>query len=203
MPTATGRAPRLILASSSRYRRLLLERFGIPFSALAPDVDESPLPGETAESMATRLAELKARRIAVDYPQALIIGSDQTAALDGRIVGKPGGRTAAIEQLLAASGRTVPFHTAVCVLNAASGTLRCELVPTHVSFRRLDRPTVEAYVDRERPYACAGALQVEKLGITLLERVDSEDPTALIGLPLIRLGRMLESEGVDLYRSKS
>ncbi len=193
------RAPDLILASSSPYRRLLLERLGIPFTVAAPDIDERPLPGEPPEAMVLRLAEDKARRVATDHPRALIIGSDQVAVLDGRIAGKPGGHEAAVAQLLASSGRTVPFLTALCVLDAASGRRQSEIVTTRVTFRELDRATVEGYVAVERPYACAGALQVEQLGITLLERIDSEDPTALIGLPLIRLGRMLAAEGINLY----
>lgn len=197
------RFPPLILASSSPYRRLLLARLGIDFDTASPDIDESPLPGEAAETMAPRLAEAKARRIAADRPGTLIIGSDQVAVLDGRIIGKPGGREAAIAQLLATSGRTLPFLTAVCLLNAATGRVQRALVPTQVTFRRLDRATVEGYVACEKPYACAGALQVEQLGITLLERIDSEDPTALIGLPLIRLSRMLEAEGIDLYAPRT
>lgn len=202
MPSEARPIPDLILASSSPFRRQLLGRLGIDFATASPDIDESPLSGEAAEAMALRLAEAKARRIAIAHPEALIIGSDQIAVLDGRIVGKPGGQAAAIEQLLAASGRTLPFLTAVCLLNAATGRLQCALVPTQVTFRPLDRATVEGYVAHERPYACAGALQVEQLGITLLERIDSEDPTALIGLPLIRLSRMLEAEGIDLYAGR-
>ena len=197
--SAPPRPPKLILASSSPYRRLLLERLGIEFETAAPDIDESPLPGEAPEAMALRLAEAKARRIAADRPEALIIGSDQIAVIDGRIIGKPGGHAAAIEQLLASSGRTLPFLTAICLLNAANNHVQLDMVPTQVTFRRLDRATIEGYVSRDRPYACAGALQVERLGITLLEHIDSEDPTALIGLPLIRLSRMLEAEGIDLY----
>lgn len=194
--------PRLILASSSPYRRLLLERLEIPFTTATPDIDESPLPGEAPEAMALRLAEAKARRVAVEYPAALIIGSDQTAVLDGRIVGKPGGREAAVAQLLASSGRTLPFLTALCLLNSATGAVQRDITTTRVTFRDLDRATVEGYVNRERPFACAGAIQVEKLGITLLDRIEGDDPTALIGLPLIRLARMLEAEGIDLYSAQ-
>ncbi len=196
---ARHRSPDLILASSSPYRRLLLERLGLPFAIAVPDIDESPLPGETPEAMVLRLAEQKARRVAPTHPQGLIIGSDQVAVLDGRVAGKPGGHEAAVAQLLASSGRTVAFLTALCLLNAASGRSQAEVVTTRVTFRALDRETVEGYVAIERPYACAGALQVEQLGITLLERIESDDPSALIGLPLIRLARMLAAEGVDLY----
>lgn len=188
----------LILASSSPYRRLLLERLGLAFTCVSPDVDESRLPGEAPEVMAVRLAEAKARRIAADRPGALIIGSDQVAVLDGRVIGKPGSHESAVEQLLAASGKSLPFLTAVALLDAASGRMQTALVPTRVVFRRLDRDMVEGYLAREQPYACAGSLQVERLGIVLLEGIESEDPTALIGLPLIRLSRMLEAEGVDL-----
>lgn len=193
----------LILASSSPYRHLLLERFGIPFSAHSPDVDETPLPGEAAEAMVVRLAEAKARRIADDHPDALIIGSDQVAVLDGRILGKPGNHANAVEQLLAVSGKTLPFLTALCVLDAASGRLQVGLVLTLATFRQMDPDRIEAYLRKEQPWACAGALQVERLGIVLLERLDSEDPTALIGLPLIRLSRMLEAEGVDVVFADS
>jgi septum formation protein len=203
MPSAPRPAPKLILASSSPYRRLLLERLGIAFETASPDIDEDPLPGESPEAMALRLAEAKARRIAAERTDALIIGSDQIAVLDGRILGKPGGRAAAVEQLLASSGRTLPFLTAICVLNAASGRVQLDMVPTQVTFRRLGRAAIEGYVSRDRPYACAGALQVERLGIALLERIDSEDPTALIGLPLIRLARMLEAEGIELFTPRS
>lgn len=197
-PTQQHLQARLILASGSPFRRELLSRLGVGFTAASPDVDERPLPGETAEALAGRLAESKARRVGEQHPGALIIGSDQVAELGGAILGKPGGRNAAIEQLSAASGRSVRFLTALCLLNVATGRIQHDLVPCTVVFRRLDRGTIERYLDREQPYGCAGAFKSEGLGVALVESMTGDDPTALIGLPLIRLTGMLAEEGVEV-----
>lgn len=190
--------PPLVLASSSRFRQALLRRLGLEFTAVSPDVDERALDGETPEAQARRLAESKARRIAPDHPAALIIGSDQVAVLDGHRVGKPGSHSAAVAQLTAASGRTMQFYTALCLLNAAKNRLQVDAVTCSVTFSRLDPEAIESYLRREQPYDCAGAFKSESLGIALLERIEGPDPTALIGLPLMRLARMLEAEGVKV-----
>lgn len=190
--------PPLILASGSPFRRELLGRLGLAFDVVSPDIDERPQSGETAEALACRLAETKARAVGEDRRAGLIIGSDQVAALSGRVLGKPGGHEAALAQLTAAAGHTVRFLTAVALLNSATGRLQLELVPYSVVFRRLDRDTLERYLERERPYDCAGAFKSEGLGIALTERMSGDDPTALIGLPLTRLTRMLAEEGVDI-----
>ncbi len=190
--------PPLVLASSSRFRQALLRRLGLEFTALSPDVDERALDGETPEAQARRLAESKARRIAPDHPAALIIGSDQVAVLDGHRVGKPGSHSAAVAQLTAASGRTMQFYTALCLLNAANNRIQVDVVTCSVTFSRLDPEVIESYLRREQPYDCAGAFKSESLGIALLERIEGPDPTALIGLPLMRLARMIEAEGVKV-----
>jgi len=176
---------------------MLLERVGLPFTADPPAIDESPLPGERPRELVSRLAVNKARAVAGRHPGAFVIGSDQVAALDGRALGKPGGHAANVEQLLAVSGRRVEFLTALCVLNGSSGGERLEVVPFAVVFRRLNRTQVEGYVRRERAYDCAGGFRVEGSGLLLCERLEGEDPSALVGLPLIRLARMLEAEGLD------
>jgi septum formation protein len=190
--------PILVLASTSPYRRDLLERLGLPFTAVAPDVDEARHAGESARSLVVRLAEAKARAVAREYPGALIIGSDQVAAIEDRILGKPGDRERAIEQLTLAAGKTVTFHTGLCLLNSATGRActHCELF--RVRFRRLSQAQIAGYVDRERPFDCAGGFKSEGLGIALFERLGGNDPNALIGLPLIRLVEMLTREGVDV-----
>lgn len=196
MPVHDPSMPPVVLASGSVFRRALLARLGMDFTWVSPEVDESPRPGETPEAVASRLAESKARHVALDRPDALVIGSDQVAVLQDRMIGKPGGRDSAIEQLLSASGQAVRFLTAVCLLNATTGRMQLDLVPYVVVFRKLDRASVERYVDRERPYGCAGAFKSEGLGIALAERMTGDDPTALIGLPLIRLTGMLAEEGI-------
>jgi MAF protein len=190
--------PKIVLASSSPYRRALLQRLGLEFSCVAPDIDERPLEGETPRLTAARLAESKARSVAARAGEALVIGSDQVAVMDGQPLGKPGGRAANIAQLAAASGRWVEFLTGVCLLNSVSDGCQLEVVRYSVEFRRLSRARIESYVDRERPFDCAGGFKGEGLGIALFRRMRGDDPTALIGLPLIRLSRMLENEGVDL-----
>lgn len=189
---------KLVLASSSPYRRSLLERFGLDFSCVAPAVDERPLEGERPASTVARLAETKARSIASQASAALIIGSDQMAVLGGQPVGKPGDRDANIAQLEAASGRWVDFLTGLCLLNTSTDACQVDVVEYGVEFRQLTRAQIEGYVDRERPFDCAGGFKAEGLGAALFSRMRGEDPTALIGLPLISLRRMLEKEGVDV-----
>ena len=188
--------PPLVLASGSPYRHALLERLGLPFVAVAPRIDEAPRPGERPAETAVRLAEAKARAVADRHRQALIIGSDQVADLHGTAIGKPRDRADALEQLRTLRGRTVVFHTAVGVLNAQTGVCRSALVDVVSSFRSLDDRALEAYLDREQPLDCAGSVKAESLGIALFTRIASDDPTALIGLPLIRLVDLLEAEGV-------
>jgi len=191
-------APPLILASTSRYRRALLERLRMPFSVVAPEVDEATLPGESPAATAVRLAEAKARAVAARFPAALVIGSDQVADCDGIAVSKPESHATAVAQLTAQSGRTIVFHTALAVVDAASGRCRSELVDVRSTFRQLSPAEIEAYLVAEQPYDCAGAVRSEALGIALFERIESDDPTALIGLPLIALCRLLRQEGLSL-----
>jgi septum formation protein len=188
-----------VLASSSRFRQTLLRRLGLEFGAVSPEVDETALPGELPEALARRLAEAKARRVGRDHPDALIIGSDQVAVLDGQAIGRPGDHERAMAQLTAASGRTVQFFTALALWNPAAGRLQLDVIPSSVTFRTLAAADIDSYLRREQPYDCAGAFKSEGLGIALMERLDGTDPTALIGLPLIRLTRMLEAEGVKIF----
>jgi septum formation protein len=189
---------KLVLASTSAYRRTLLERLTIPFSVARPDTDETPLPGETPTATAERLAAEKARAVARDWPDALIIGSDQVAHMGNEVFGKPGTEARAVEQLQRMSGQTVIFHTALALLNTRSGHIQVEGVPTSVRFRTLGDDEIRRYVAKERPLDCAGSAKSEGLGIALLDALSGDDPTALIGLPLIALCRMLRAEGVDL-----
>ncbi len=186
-----------MLGSTSRYRRELMERLGLPFDVASPEVDEAPRPGEAPGPLALRLSEAKARAVAARFPDAIVIGSDQVADCDGRAIGKPGHRDRAVAELRALSGRTVVFHTGVAVVDAATGRCQREMVDVTSVFRVLSDAEIAAYLDREAPYDCAGGVKSEALGITLFERIASDDPTALIGLPLIALGRMLRAEGVD------
>jgi len=198
MPGKTTKNARpLVLGSTSRYRRALLERLRIPFAVVAPDVDEAPLPGEPPAATALRLSEAKARAVAARYEDALVIGSDQVADCDGRAVSKPGTRERAFAELRALSGRTVVFHTGVALVDAASGRCQKELVAVTSTFRPLSDAEIESYLDREAPYDCAGGVKSEALGIVLFDRIASDDPSALVGLPLIALARMLRNEGVD------
>ena len=189
---------KLILASTSKYRRELLERLQLPFQTARPDVDESPLPGETAEAIAIRLSEAKAKAVAVQHPEALIIGSDQVATVDGRILGKPGTHDKAVEQLRFLSGRTVTFLTGICLHNSKTGTSSNRIVPCRVGFRHLDEQTIERYLRKEQPYDCAASAKAEALGIALLTGIHGEDPNALIGLPLIALVDLLQEQGVSV-----
>ena len=188
----------IILASSSPYRKELLARLGLPFAAIAPDIDETPLPGEPPEHLVGRLAVAKAQAIAERHPHALVIGSDQVAVHRGRIVGKPGDHDRAVAQLRAASGQTVTLHTGLALVDADSGRAQSEVIPFRVVFRKLTDGQIERYLRKEQPYNCAGSVKSEGLGIALLERFDGDDPNTLIGLPLIRLVAMLEKEGVDV-----
>lgn len=192
--------PPLILASTSRYRQELLARLRLPFSIEAPGVDEAPRAGESPADLAQRLALQKARAVAQRHPQAIVIGSDQVAELDGLAIGKPGTHARALEQLQAMSGRNVVFHTAVAVLRLATGYESLALVPVRVRLRTLDEAEIEHYLEAERPYDCAGSAKVETLGIALVEAVESDDPTALVGLPLIRTCAMLRAAGLDPLR---
>jgi septum formation protein len=193
-------APALILASTSRYRQELLARLRLPFAVEAPGVDESPHDGETPCDLAQRLALEKARAVAAHHPDALVIGSDQVAELDGQAVGKPGSHERAVAQLRAMSGRSVVFHTAVAVLRQATGFEACAIVPVKVRMRSLDDAEIEHYLRCEQPYDCAGSAKVETLGIALVDAVESDDPTALVGLPLIRTCAMLRAGGLDPLR---
>ncbi len=195
--------PALVLGSTSRYRRQLLERLGVPFECAAPGIDETPLSGESARALVLRLAERKARAVALQRPGAWVIGSDQVALLErpplpDRILGKPGTADNCIEQLLECSGRTVTFVTAVAVLRDVEPPLRQFLDTTRVTYRSLDRRTIERYVDRESPLDCAGGFKSEGLGITLCDSIESTDPSALLGLPLIQLSAALRGAGFDL-----
>jgi septum formation protein len=196
----TERTPALVLASTSRYRRELLARLVTDFRVIAPEVDETPLKNEAPLALAVRLAEAKALAVARSAPGAIVIGSDQVAELDGRAVGKSGSREAAIAQLAASSGRTLAFHTAIAVVDARRSppAIRAACDRTEVVFRTLSADEIERYVDRENPIDCAGSFKAEAAGIALFERIRSEDPTALIGLPLIALAKLLRAAGFTL-----
>ena len=188
----------LILASTSPYRRELLDRLGLRFEVTNPQTDESRLPNETPECMALRLSEAKARAVAHTFPDALIIGSDQVATVDGQIYGKPGNHERAIEQLHALSGKTVNFFTGLCLLNARTGNAEVRGVATLVTFRDLTDREIKNYLQREPAYNCAGSAKSEGLGIALLSRMQGDDPNALVGLPLIALCDLLRNQGVAI-----
>ncbi|MBF6992387.1 Maf-like protein [Cupriavidus sp. IK-TO18] len=190
--------PRLILGSGSPYRRELLERLRIPFEVAIPDIDETPLGGEAPEATALRLSQRKAEAIAARHPGALVIGSDQVLTLDGAQMGKPGVHDKAVAQLRRMRGRTAIFHSALCLLDGRTGTAQLADVQTRVTMRDLSDEEIEAYLQLERPYDVAGSAKSEGLGITLLARVESDDPTALVGLPLIALTGMLRQAGYPL-----
>lgn len=191
-----GRA--LVLGSTSRYRRELLQRLRLPFEVISPHVDETPLPGEAPAALAQRLALAKARAVAAQRPDAIVIGSDQVADLDGEPLGKPGNHERAVAQLRRMSGRTVRFQTALAVVCQQSGFEASELAVVSVLFRELDDASIERYLRAEAPYDCAGSAKSEGLGIALLERIDNDDPTALIGLPLIHTARLLRQAGLQI-----
>lgn len=189
---------RLVLASTSAYRRALLARLGLAFECAAPGVDEAPRPAEAPAQTAQRLAQAKAGAVAPRFPDALLIGSDQVASLGAQRLDKPGSHANAVGQLRALSGRSAQFDTAVCVLDATSGAQWTRLVPCRVTFRRLSDTTIDAYLRREQPYDCAGSAKSEGLGIALIERIETDDPTALIGLPLIALTELLAVAGLSV-----
>lgn len=189
---------KLILASTSPYRQELLRRLGLPFEVANPQTDESPLANEMPEALALRLSEAKARAVAERHPNALIIGSDQVATVDGKIFGKPGNHARAVEQLQALSGKTVNFFTGLCLLNTSTGKANVRGIPTLVTFRELTVLEIENYLNREPAYNCAGSAKSEGLGIALLHSMRGDDPNALVGLPLIALCDMLRTEGVSV-----
>lgn len=191
-------ARRLVLASTSRYRRELLERLGLAFETAAPGVAEDAHPGETAPQTALRLSALKAKSVEKRFPDALIIGSDQVAAVGAERYDKPGTHEKAARQLRELSGKAVDFHTAVTLLDARTSSMESRLVGCRVVFRTLDERRIEAYLRREQPYDCAAAAKAEGLGIALIARIQTEDPTSLIGLPLIALSELLERAGLDV-----
>ena len=187
---------RLLLASTSKYRKALLERLGLAFEMASPDVDEQALAGEAPADTALRLSVLKARSVKDRFQDALIIGSDQVAALGAERLDKPGSHDNAVRQLRALSGRTADFHTAVALLDARDGRMQSQVVACRVTFRTLDDARIEAYLRREQPYDCAASAKAEGLGIALIARMQTDDPTSLIGLPLIALSAMLENAGL-------
>ncbi|MBB4862449.1 MAF protein [Pseudomonas nitritireducens] len=188
----------LILASSSPYRRELLQRLRLPFECASPDIDETPLPGESAEQLVRRLAESKARALAKRFPAHLIIGSDQAAVNGERILGKPHDIERATEQLLVASGHSVSFLTGLCLLNSQTGEARVDCIPFTVHFRELDEARIRRYLEAEKPFDCAGSFKAEGLGVSLFRRTEGDDATSLVGLPLIRLVDMLLAEQVPI-----
>ncbi len=192
-----GQRP-LVLASSSVYRRELLQRLGLPFRVIAPDVNEAAMEGEAPSTLAMRLAHAKALAVARLHPEAVVIGSDQVADLHGQALGKPGGHGNAGRQLQAMSGNVVHFHTAVTVACLDLDLIQTELASVMVRFRTLSAEEIETYLQREQPYDCAGSAKSEGLGIALLDTIESDDPTALVGLPLIRTCRMLRATGISL-----
>lgn len=200
-PTAAASTalPRsVVLGSTSRYRRELMERLRLPFTVAAPHVDETPLPGEAPKALALRLALAKAQAVAALHPEAVVIGSDQVADLAGQPLGKPGEHERAVAQLRQMRGQTVIFQTALAVVCLATGFEQVDLAEVRVVFRDLSDEEIEAYLQAEKPYDCAGSAKSEGLGIALLESIDNDDPTALIGLPLIRTARLLRQAGVKL-----
>lgn len=200
MPPAehASRWPKLILASTSAYRRELLSRLRLPFEAVSPGVDETSMPGETPAALSLRLAREKARAVALRQTgDVVVIGSDQVADLDGQALGKPGGHAQAVAQWRLMCGRTLVFHTAVCVMRPLQGFEACVSVPVKVRCRDLPEAHIEAYLRLEQPYDCAGSAKCETLGIALLDEIDSTDPTALVGLPLIATSRLLREAGAD------
>lgn len=188
----------LLLASSSPARRLLLEKLGLPFLHESPDIDEAARAGETVAALAGRLSEAKARALASRHPDHLIIGSDQSLSLDGRILGKPGSHERATEQLREMSGRSITFYTGLCLLNTASGHCQLRVEPYTVHFRPLSHEAIERYLRAEQPYGCAGSFKAEGLGISLFEHFEGRDPNSLIGLPLMALVDLLQAEGIFL-----
>ena len=197
-PNAPALPRTVVLGSTSRYRRELLSRLNLPFEVAAPDVDETPQVGEAPRDLALRLALAKARAVAARHPEAVVIGSDQVADLAGQPLGKPGTHARAVQQLHQMRGQTVVFQTALAVVCLATGFEQMDLAPVRVQFRQLTDEEIENYLQLEKPYDCAGSAKSEGLGIALLDAIDNDDPTALVGLPLIRTARMLRAAGVKL-----
>lgn len=191
--------PRLILGSSSPFRKMLLERLMVPFDTANPDIDETPLANETPIALVERLAIAKAKEIAKSNPNALIIGSDQVALHGSEIVGKPHTHERAVKQLRTASGKKIELFTGLALINSETGSIQSEVVPFTVHFKSLSESTIERYLRKEQPYNCAGSVRAEGLGVALFEKFEGDDPNALIGLPLIRLVAMLENQGFDVF----
>ncbi len=189
---------RIILASSSPYRKVLLQRLQLEFSTEAPNIDEQYIEGETIEDYVERLAETKAGHVAARHSNAIVIGSDQALECDGKILGKPGNHENAKEQLMAMSNKTLSFYTGLCVINSSTDKREKDVIIYRVSFRKLREQEIENYLLKEQPYDCAGSFMSEKLGVSLMSKMKGEDPTALIGLPLIRLCEMLRNQGIKL-----
>lgn len=187
----------LVLASSSPYRRALLDKLQLPYNCHSPDIDESRHPEETPQQLVMRLSEEKARAVALMHPGSIIIGSDQVAVINENIIGKPGNRKNAIQQLQQASGKRVTFLTGLSVLDTSTNCIQTEVIPFHVHFRLLSRQMIENYIDKESPLDCAGSFKSEGLGIVLFEKLEGDDPNALIGLPLIRLTSMLSHYNIS------
>ncbi|BBP01128.1 Maf family nucleotide pyrophosphatase [Sulfuriferula nivalis] len=194
----TTTTPQLVLASTSPYRRELLAKLQVAFVVANPNVDETPLANETPENTSLRLAELKAKAVAADFPNALIIGSDQVATLNGNHIGKPGNHENAVKQLQMMRGNSIIFHTALSLYNSETGNLQSRIVPTTVTIRNLSDAQIESYLIKEQPYQCAGSAKSEAMGIAIMEKMEGTDPNALIGLPLIALTQMLMNEGWDV-----
>lgn len=189
---------KLVLASTSPFRKAILEKLDLPFETDSPQTDETPLTDESPAQLVQRLAVAKAHAVADKHPDSLIIGSDQVAVIDNTILGKPGDHETAMKQLRFASGKKVSFLTGLCLLNTESGNYQAEVVPFHVVFRDLNDSQIDHYLKKEQPYNCAGSFKSEALGICLFEKLEGDDPNTLIGLPLIRLVRMLEQEGFNI-----
>lgn len=194
----SGSTQTLILASSSRYRREVLEKLHLPFACVSPDIDETPLVDESPAQTSLRLAESKARKVAESHPNALIIGCDQVATVDGVQIGKPGNHENAVKQLTMLSGKEVIFHSALCLYDSASQHMQSTIVPYYVKFKTLTPLQIETYLRLEQPYDCAGSAKSEGMGITLLDYMRGDDPNALIGLPVIALVSMLQQIGIDV-----
>ncbi|QIZ76045.1 Maf family protein [Ferrimonas lipolytica] len=193
----------LILGSTSPFRREILAKLGLPFECDKPQVDETPLANETAEQLVGRLAQAKARAVAERHSNALIIGSDQVAVVDGSILGKPGNHANAVKQLQSAAGKTVTFYTGLCLVNSDSGEAQTTVEPFKVHFKDLSLAQIEGYVAAEQPLNCAGSFKSEGLGIMLFDRLEGRDPNTLIGLPLITLGEMLANQGIDVLQQQT
>ena len=188
----------LILASSSRFRRRLLEQLDLPFRCISPDIDETPLPNESGEALVRRLSIEKAYAVAHELSGAIVVGSDQTAVHDGQIVGKPKDHAEAVSQLTNSSGKIITFYTGIALVNTNNNSLQVGVIPYQVHFRTITLEQIERYLERAQPYECCGSLRVDGLGIALLKRLRGDDPSALIGLPLTKLVQMLKKEGLDV-----